>query len=379
MAGIDRVILSHMATDPFQHTVSDPNLQIDALDGMRGLAILLVLLGHLSLYDMHLVAGVDFSGVGKTGIWLFFVLSAFLLTRPFLQERERSIGNTSFWINYFVRRFLRIFPLYSAILIVSYAFTTFANIKLPFPLSGSELVDHLTLRAGKSILWSVPVEFTYYVLLPFVALAFVATRKNVYFATALVVTGILLASSHWPASLAKTNAYILGPYLPIFLLGTLAALINAALEKRLSLNSTVRHWFEVTAWFLLVVALATIPSFYNRLTHQNVPVDHFHDKVVFFGLVWSAYLISVLQGTGAAKLLLCFKPLRYLGSISFSVYLWHLAIIQVVDAHSPLPPGMNAWIVLCVTVLLSSLTYFAIEKPCLKIVVGRSERKRSWH
>jgi peptidoglycan/LPS O-acetylase OafA/YrhL len=69
--------------------------------------------------------------------------------------------------------------------------------------------------------------------------------------------------------------------------------------------------------------------------------------------------------------ILCRKPLLYLGSISFSVYGWHLAIIQVVEAHSLLSAGINAWIALTATLLAASITYFTIESPCMNIVNNR--------
>ena len=55
-------------------------LTIKSLDGLRGFAVLLVLLSHMSLVGINLVPGLDFAGIGKAGVYLFFVLSAFLLT-----------------------------------------------------------------------------------------------------------------------------------------------------------------------------------------------------------------------------------------------------------------------------------------------------------
>jgi hypothetical protein len=56
-------------------------LQLDGLDGLRGFAVLFVVLGHLGSQQRSPGFGIDFSGAGKYGVYLFFVLSAFLLTR----------------------------------------------------------------------------------------------------------------------------------------------------------------------------------------------------------------------------------------------------------------------------------------------------------
>ena len=82
---------------------------VPALDGARGLAILLVLLDHASDAHLYLFAGADLNRAGKYGVYLFFVLSSFLLTLPFCAGRAPT--DLRSWLNYGMRRFLRIFPL----------------------------------------------------------------------------------------------------------------------------------------------------------------------------------------------------------------------------------------------------------------------------
>jgi peptidoglycan/LPS O-acetylase OafA/YrhL len=138
---------------------SDSRLQEDALDGMRGFAALLVVLSHLSHAGLFPIPGLDLAGIGKPAVYLFFVLSAFLLTRQFLSRTPAALSERSLWTRYFARRFLRIFPLFTFVLVTSYLVGLGFGLALPFPISGGELVAHLTLRAGKSVLWSIPPEF----------------------------------------------------------------------------------------------------------------------------------------------------------------------------------------------------------------------------
>jgi peptidoglycan/LPS O-acetylase OafA/YrhL len=100
------------------------------------------------------------------------VLSAFLLTFPLIGRTAKQFRDGGFWLSYALRRVLRIFPLYILVLLVSYLFSTRYPTPYVIPLSGTELLDHLTLQAGKSIYWTVPVEFKYYLVLPFVAAGF---------------------------------------------------------------------------------------------------------------------------------------------------------------------------------------------------------------
>ncbi len=94
-------------------------LTIKSLDGLRGLAVLLVLLSHMSNAQMHLLPFLDFSGLGKAGVYLFFSLSAFLLTWQALKQAQQA-PDPKYWLAYLLRRALRIYPLYALALTVSH-------------------------------------------------------------------------------------------------------------------------------------------------------------------------------------------------------------------------------------------------------------------
>src|SRR3546814_20292617 len=84
----------------------------DALDGLRGLAVLIVIASHLSLLGFGLVPGLPVGGIGKSGVYLFFVLSAFLLTRLLLERAPAQFADGRLWSASALRRHLRIWPLY---------------------------------------------------------------------------------------------------------------------------------------------------------------------------------------------------------------------------------------------------------------------------
>lgn len=134
-----------------------------ALDGARGLAVLLVLMDHTSDSGMK-VFGIDINRTGKYGVYLFFVLSAFLLTYQFFIKSTDDLAKAKTWLNYGFRRFMRIFPLYALVLVI---------------LHPGAVMTHLLLRDGRGPFWTIPVEVKYYMLLPFIVLAlFWAGRKH---------------------------------------------------------------------------------------------------------------------------------------------------------------------------------------------------------
>ena len=91
------------------------------MDGIRGVAVLLVLLDHASDSEMRLMEGADLNRLGKYGVYLFFVLSAFLLTYQFYVRRREEFTDPRTWINYAARRFLRIFPVYTVVILAMIA------------------------------------------------------------------------------------------------------------------------------------------------------------------------------------------------------------------------------------------------------------------
>ena len=143
-----------------------------------------------------------------------------------------------FWANYFTRRFLRIFPLFVFILFLSYIFTKFfssytGGVGLPFTIKGEELVRHLILQAGKSVLWSIPVEFKYYFILPVIAILFAYLKDNFFLASTIFVLSILVVAYSYPIQKYEENTYSLAPYLPLFIMGSYTAFVHSFLEIHL--------------------------------------------------------------------------------------------------------------------------------------------------
>ena len=141
---------------------------IPQLDGMRGLAVLLVLLAHSAIAFTRVPAMRWIEGYGNLGVQLFFVLSGFLITRILLDTKDTP----HFFRNFFVRRALRIYPLYYALL----GFVVFSGLVhqhgvrwWPYILYLSNII----YGAGREPsplgpVWSLAVEEQFYLVWPFV-------------------------------------------------------------------------------------------------------------------------------------------------------------------------------------------------------------------
>ena len=92
--------------------ISDEKFQMDSLDGLRGFAALIVVFSHTSNAGMFFIPLLDLRGVGKSGVFLFFLLSSFLLTLPLLRKKKEVLS-LSVMSHYWQRRFFRIYPLYT--------------------------------------------------------------------------------------------------------------------------------------------------------------------------------------------------------------------------------------------------------------------------
>jgi peptidoglycan/LPS O-acetylase OafA/YrhL len=83
---------------------------------------------------------------------------------------------------------------------------------------------------------------------------------------------------------------------------------------------------------------------------------------VICGALWTALLLGILHGRGLMRRMLEWPPLRYLGLISYSAYLWHLKILSDVSGLH-LPPQLGLLVFFAVVIAVSSVSYFLIEKP----------------
>jgi peptidoglycan/LPS O-acetylase OafA/YrhL len=340
---------------------------VKALDGLRGIAVLLVLLSHTSNANIFIHEWLNFQGVGKVGVYLFFVLSAYLLDRQIALAFMTGKSSTQYWKNYALRRFLRIYPLFVVALILHGLLTllgveTVINKLLDIPL-------HMLLVRGESIFWSIPVEFKYYLISPFLMwFCFRVLKWNKI--RLMVIFMALIAAAISLELIFKLPIVSTLRYLPIFLVGTIIS-IYEIIGKQEMIKGRKPIYFDLMGLFAGLFILISVPFFFEYLI--GLQVD-FHSSVFYlpYAILWGVILLAGKYGRGMIKAILELKFLRFIGSISFSVYLFHKLFLNLVEETS-FHPQMKMLIFFFLTIIFSSITFLLVERPLSKIRIYSKE------
>jgi len=359
----------HSQMDGLSKELSRQPNRLAALDGLRGVAVLLVLLSHASPHFPVIHPAFNFKGAGKYGVYLFFLLSAYLLDRQIALAMRR--GERNYWGNYFLRRVLRIYPLF-AVALVLHLLLTLLGITTVIK-NWEDAAAHLMLQEGKGVFWSIPVEMTYYLVSPVIMLicgAVLGWRPAPVFA----FLAALIAAAAW---LCKTGGLPPGSlidYLPIFLAGAILA-VHEVLDPRNGRPGGLR--LDAAAVVATAVIVGTIPAVATALFGTRFRLNSAEMRLLA-GSCWATVLLAATHGAPLVRTILERPALRFLGTISFSAYLFHYPVITFVNGL-PIATGLKFPLFMLLTVGFSSLTYRCIEKPLSRIRLAdlwRSGRDR---
>ncbi|KWX57311.1 hypothetical protein ASJ79_11705 [Mycobacterium sp. NAZ190054] len=367
-----------------------PGQAIPALDGLRAIAVALVLADH---------GGIPGLSGGFLGVDVFFVLSGFLITSLLLDEVGRTgrVGLKGFWI----RRARRLLPALLVMVLAVVALRELfseestANLRDDavaafFWMSNWVFVaqdtDYFSQGAPPSPLqhtWSLAVEEQYYVLWPLLiagvvaALAALAYRRGVPLSQRVVRTAVfVLAAGGVAASAAATTALSSEATLNRVYFGTdtrvQALLVGAAAAALL-----VRDWRGLTAglvifrsrwarwvaWWLPAVGLVVLFSAARMATGSAAEFRSGLLIVVALAAVLVIAPVALAQDGPVARLLSA-GPLVGLGAISYGVYLWHWPIFLVINGERTGTSGWELFALRCAaTVAVAAVSWWLIEQP----------------
>jgi peptidoglycan/LPS O-acetylase OafA/YrhL len=354
---------------------------LPVLDGVRGLAIVGVLLYHFFLNADRTYLGLPplakrvFAStiLGAKGVDLFFVLSGFLITGILL----RSKGSAHYFKNFYIRRSLRIFPLYYLTLIGCLIVGTIAAIPdyqwhslrwYFFYLHNVRDTFWQPPIGGPGWFWSLAVEEHFYLFWPLVVLL-LRRRHLVYFSIFLM----LLA----PAVRAILVARGMTLFFTLCRMDTLAAGALLAI-----LFSDSIHWQRTVTWtrrLALPIAIPALASNFLFAGSHNEVLDTV--KYSLFALACAVIAILALAGGAWNPIPAICKVswLRAMGKTSYSMYVFHpfvfLPLIGVLYRASWSPLRGMAWLDLVIdfaacfglTYLISRITWAVIEHPLIKL------------
>jgi peptidoglycan/LPS O-acetylase OafA/YrhL len=331
-----------------------------ALDGLRGIAVLFVLLSHSSNASIYFHELLNFQRIGKVGVYLFFVLSAYLLDRQIALAFISGKSSKLYWKNYALRRFLRIYPLFVLALIL-HGILSLVGLKTVI----DNLLDiplHMLLIKGESIFWSIPVEFKYYFISPFIM--WFCHRflnwNNIKIAFFFVVLIITTIGIELIFNLPRVSTW---KYFPIFLVGTIISIYE--LNRVEIIKSIKPLYLNLMGFSSCLLILLTVPFYFKSIFGFEVD---FHSSIFFFpyAVLWGIILLTAKYGKGLIKKILELKFLRFIGSISFSMYLFHMLFLRFVKVIG-LHPQIQIYVFFILTILFSSVSYLLIERPLSKI------------
>ncbi|MDQ1630971.1 MAG: hypothetical protein QOJ32_144 [Frankiaceae bacterium] len=340
--------------------------RVRALDGLRGLAVLAVVLFHLGLTA---VPG------GLLGVDVFFVLSGFLITGLLVSERRRAgyISLRTFW----VRRWRRLLP---ALLLTLVAVAVLAQLfSDPAQVAGirDEAVATLAyvsnwqaILAGHSYFdvvapsplrhtWSLGVEEQFYVVWPLVAVLVLRRSERLLFVVAVAGAAV---SAGLQVGLAETGVgldrlyYGTDTRVQALLIG---AALAVALHGRAPLRQRARHGIGLlglAATVGLVVLVTSVSGTAGWL---------YRGGFTLVALATAAVVAAATTvPTGLLARAFSVRPLAYLGRISYGVYLWHWpVVVYLTPARLPLSGAALALARVGVTLLVAAVSFHFVEQP----------------
>ncbi|MGO1769995.1 MAG: acyltransferase family protein [Microbacterium sp.] len=344
------------------------------IQGMRALAVGLVVLAHVHL--------TGFEG-GFVGVDIFFVLSGFLITQLLLREVDKT-GTVSI-AEFYVRRARRILP---AATFVTLSILVYATIILPTARLGQSTedsvwsafflsnwgfaaneTDYFSTDAPSFFqhFWSLAVEEQFYLLWPLVVLALVPRIRRRTFA--LLAGALLVVSLGWSIFHTATD-----PTAAYFNTPARAYEIMAGAVLACVITGPLRSWWRHVAG---IAGIALIAWAALRFT-ETTP---FPGHLALVPVVGTVLLLMAGPETITGRAL-SWRPLRYIGDISFSLYLWHWPValaIQHVLPHSA--PYLQTFVMTVgISVALAALTFHFVERPFQRkqVPVLSQDRRTLW-
>ena len=395
--------MTAVATHPGSAPAPEPaiapppgNPRFPLFDGLRAVAVMSVLVGHaagVTAFNADNRLGVLTARL-DVGVTVFFLLSGFLLYRPFVSARERGTPAVR-WRAFYRRRLLRIVPAYWVALTVlslwpglpgfsdhTWRYYTFTQIYW---------LDSATQGIGPA--WSLCIEMSFYLVLPLLAwgIARLARGREGQLRTDFAVLGVLAVASAVLRSGLKAQGGLhvasttLLVYFDWFAIGMALAALSVAWQHCEQDAPPVRaitrrpwiSWAIALAVYVVVATQFDLPrGFYAIYTDVGYQARHLGYALVALFLMLPA--VFGVAGGGWPRRLLGHPFAMWLGLISYAVFLYQVPIAVYLRTHQwwdPLPSvafPMQTLATALLTIGFAVLSYHVVERPILRFKERRA-------
>jgi peptidoglycan/LPS O-acetylase OafA/YrhL len=339
-----------------------------SLDGLRGIAAMLVVIFHFYSYPNGYYSTDDYSlfkqvsAIGQHGVSLFFILSGFVITRILIHNKARD----TYFSSFFLKRILRIAPLYY-IFLVFWFFVLPMIIPVPEVPLLNQLPYYIYLQnifstfglplSGPPHFWSLAVEEHFYLAWPFVVFLVPVNQLGKVIGISILLSFLLkyiMIRNKLPIhdfTLTRMDQILMGSWL------SLAEL------KGLFKSQSVRHFLKL--------ALLAIP--FALIVYLLGSYFYFMKELLKYSLlgISFAFLLAIvlsLKPTAILNRLLTNRVLQYLGRISYGIYVWHvIALILLQFFLLTEIMLVDMFITIALTVLFAHVSYFYFERYFIRL------------
>lgn len=336
--------------------------RIDGLDGLRAIAVIVIFLHHTGLTSLH---------GGFIGVDLFFVLSGYLITRILLNEHLK-VGKIDV-INFYWRRMKRLYPalVFFLFIICLYIFFFEKNINLTMEIIPSALYFMNWIRAFQIYdapltghTWTLSIEQQFYLLWPFAMIFILSFRPRKAF---LIIFSMIFSIVAWRLYLYNIDAPDARIYAGFdthsdgLVIGTALAFGGNNLCKLIS-----KFWMLSSAYIIFVL---------STKTGDSIAASSIGFLVTSLA---SASLIAkiVTEQDSILVKILKFRPIAFLGMISYGFYLWHYSVIKIMlySGNDQFGAFFGSFeharevmlaATFMITLVLTLLSWYLVEKPIL--------------
>ncbi len=330
---------------------------IPSLDGLRAAAILLVIVAHCweNVVKVHRVGAYLFE-LGAAGVYLFFIVSGFLITFLLIQEKTSS-GNVNLKSFYF-RRTLRIFPPFYAYLVVVVILGAFGiQENWGSLLAAATYTSNYYLPPIGGLLaatWTLSLEEQFYLCWPLCVKSLTLEKARMLTVCLILLMPFsrALTAYFFPALHAMGRVSgMLQTRLDTLMFGCLLALLLRDRKWTDSLRKALRPWnFQLA----LAMAFIVLPVLHGYL---GIVYRFFYLTLNGIALTWTIVYVVLKPETLAGRIL-NLRPIKYVGVLSYGIYLYQQVFVTI---------RLSFLLVFICSFGAAVCSYYLVERPALRL------------